>query len=322
MKRAGGGPAASSTELPDDAGLQPGLVVASHGRHVMVEQPGGQRLLCHPRGKKSELVVGDQVLWRRTGDEGVIEQLQPRRNLLFRQDEWRTKSFAANLDQLLVLVAGEPMFSESQLTRALIAARSAGIPACIGLNKIDLPAAAAARERLLPYSAMGVRVIELALKTAPQAARDTLAPLLAGRTTLVLGPSGTGKSTLINLLVPQAEAQVGDISQALNSGRHTTTSTRWYWLDGASAGLDEGARAALIDSPGFQEFGLRQIAPTDLAGLMPDFAAALGHCRFHNCSHRHEPGCGVRDAMARGDITPARQRIYAELFEELSRTKW
>ncbi len=289
----------------------------------MVEAPTGERMLCHTRGKKSDLVVGDRVLWRATGDEGVIEELLPRRNLLFRQDEWRTKSFAANLDMLLVLVAGEPMFSESQLTRALIAARSAGIPAWIGLNKTDLPTAAAARERLAPYTAMGVAVVELALKTAPEAARATLGPPLAGRTTLVLGPSGTGKSTLINLLVPRAEAQVGEISQALNSGRHTTTSTRWYWLDGAPDAGPQGApRAALIDSPGFQEFGLRQIAPETLAGLMPDFAAALGHCRFHNCSHRHEPGCGVREAMARGEITPSRQRIYGELFEELSRSKW
>lgn len=318
--------AAAASAAVANADLQQGLVVAAHGRRVMVEAPAGERTLCHTRGKKSELVVGDQVSWRATGDEGVIEQLQPRRNLLFRQDEWRTKSFAANLDALLVLVAGEPMFSESQLTRALIAARSAGIPTWIGLNKTDLPAAAAARERLVPYTAMGVAVVELALKTAPEAARATLGPLLAGRTTLVLGPSGTGKSTLINLLVPQAEAQVGEISQALNSGRHTTTSTRWYWLDGAPDAGTPGAqaepRAALIDSPGFQEFGLRQIAPEDLAGLMPDFAAALGHCKFHNCSHRHEPGCGVRDAMARGEITPSRQRIYGELFEELSRSKW
>jgi ribosome biogenesis GTPase len=302
--------------------LDLGLVVAAHGRHVMVETPEGTRVLCHPRGKKSDLVVGDRVRWLATGDEGVIEHLEPRRNLLFRQDEWRSKSFAANLDLLLVLVAGEPMFSESQLTRALIAARAADIPTCIGLNKTDLPSAAGARARLAPYLAMGVPVVELALKAQPAVARATLLPLLAGKTTLVLGPSGMGKSTLINLLVPQAEAQVGEISMALNTGRHTTTSTRWYWLDDVMAGAAAAPRAALIDSPGFQEFGLRQIAPEQLATLMPDFAAALGHCRFHNCSHRHEPGCGVRDAMARGEITPSRQRIYEELFEELSRSKW
>ena len=295
--------------------LDLGLVVAAHGRHVVVETPEGQRVHCHPRGKKSELVVGDQVRWQATGDGGVIEHLEPRRNLLFRQDEWRTKSFAANLDQLLVLVAGEPVFSESQLTRALVAAREAGIPTLIGLNKTDLPSAAAARARLAPYVAMGSTVIELALKTQPEAAKATLAQHLNGRVTLVLGPSGMGKSTLINLLVPQAAAQVGEISQALQAGRHTTTTTTWYWLN-------EARQGALIDSPGFQEFGLRQVKPEDLAGLMPDFAAAMGDCKFHNCSHRHEPGCGVRAAMERGEITASRQRIYESLYDELSSKRW
>jgi ribosome biogenesis GTPase len=302
---------APSPAAASDGTLDLGLVVAAHGRHVVVETPEGRRVLCHPRGKKSELVVGDRVRWQPAGDGGVIEHLEPRRNLLLRQDEWRSKSFAANLDQVLVLVAGEPMFSESQLARALIAAQDAGIAALVGLNKTDLPAAAAARERLAPYRAMGVPVLELALKTAPEAARATLAPRLAGRTTLVLGPSGMGKSTLINLLVPQAAAQVGEISQALNAGRHTTTTTTWYWLDEARSG-------ALIDSPGFQEFGLRQIAPERLAALMPDFAAALGGCRFHNCSHRHEPGCAVRAAVERGEISAARMRIYEQLYDELA----
>lgn len=294
-----------------------GLVVAGHGRHVMVETADGRRLLCHARGKKSEAVVGDRVRWLPTGDEGVVEAVEPRRNLLLRQDEWRTKSFAANIDQLLMMVACDPAFSESQLARALIAAAEAGIPARIGLNKVDLPAAGAARERLAPYRAMGVEVVELALKQDAAASRQRLEQLLGGRATLVLGPSGTGKSTLINLLVPGAAAQVGEISRALNSGRHTTTSTRWYWLDAA-----DRERGALIDSPGFQEFGLQQVAPDALARLMPDLAAALGHCRFNNCSHRREPGCGVLDAAARGEIAPSRMRIYDELYEELSRKRW
>ena len=118
--------------------LHPGLVVASHGRHFLVETPEGRRLICHPRGKKSHAVVGDQVLWQGTHDEGTVEKVQPRRNLFYRQDEIRTKSFAANLDQVLILIAADPEFSEKQLARALIAAEAERIAPLIALNKSDL----------------------------------------------------------------------------------------------------------------------------------------------------------------------------------------
>jgi ribosome biogenesis GTPase len=213
------------------------------------------------------------------------------------------------------MVAAEPVFSESQLARALIAAESAGIAASIVLNKTDLPQIAAARARLQPYVDMGYSVLEVALKTNPQASRAALEPLLAQRASLVLGPSGTGKSTLINLLAPDARAQVGEISQALNSGRHTTTSTQWYWLD-------EARRSGLIDSPGFQEFGLKQIDAQALPALMPDFRDASKQCRFYNCTHRQEPGCGVREALAQGAISESRYRIYGEIRHELEGTRW
>ena len=276
----------------------------------MIETNDGAHLLCHLRGKKTEAVVGDRVRWVVSGDEGVVEALEPRRNLLWRQDEWRSKAFAANLDCILILVAGEPMFAESQLARALVAAAHAGIQAVIGLNKVDLPATEVARERLAPYRAMGVPMIELALKARPVESMAALQPTLTGRTTLVLGPSGAGKSTLINRAVPGADALVGEISQALGTGRHTTTSTRWYWLAGRGG--------ALIDSPGFQAFGLHHVPATELAGLMPDLAPHLGGCRFYNCTHRHEPGCALRAAAERGEIAASRWRLYGELFDELS----
>ena len=289
----------------------PGRVVSGHGRRLVVEADDGSRVLCHTRGKRSDAVVGDRVRWQASGDEGVIDEVLPRSNLLYRQDDWKTKAFAANIDQLLVVVAAEPVFSESQLARALIAAAEAGIAARIVLNKRDLPAFAAAEARLAPYLAIGVEILAMALKKEPDDARARLAPLLAGRATLVLGPSGAGKSTLVNLMVVDAKAQIGEISQALNTGRHTTTVTQWYWLDATRS-------AALIDSPGFQEFGLRHIEAGRLAALMPDIGRHASACRFYNCSHLHEPGCGVLAALERGEIAESRYRIYREIFAELS----
>lgn len=299
--------------------VETGRVVASHGRHVMVQTPQGRELICHPRGKKNQAVVGDLVRWAATGDEGSIEAIEPRRNLFYRQDEIRTKSFAANLDQVLVLLGAEPEFSEHQLARALIAAEAEGIAPIIVLNKSDLTEAhARAWQRLAPYRRMGYTVLPLCLKqgesraTSDDGGVSALQAALAGRATLVLGPSGSGKSTLVNHLVPGARAETGEISTALNSGRHTTTHTRWYWLDA-------GHRSALIDSPGFQEFGLHHIDAARLASLMPDLRTHLGACRFYNCTHRHEPGCAV---LADGSISPHRYKIYSDLYDELSRPRY
>jgi ribosome biogenesis GTPase len=305
----------------DGAGAtRPGLVTASFGRHVLIETPEAERFLCHPRGKKNQAVVGDRVRWLPSQDEGTIEAIEPRRNLMYRRDELRTKSLAANLDQVLILLAAEPEFSESQLARALIAARAEGIGVVIGLNKKDLgPAFERAWARLAPYRAMNHVVLPLAVKPGQSADAHDLADLparLQGKTTLVLGPSGVGKSSLVNRLLPGAGVLTAEISQALGSGRHTTTSTTLYWLD-------DTRRSALIDSPGFQEFGLQHIEPMALASLMPDLQAHAQDCRFHNCTHRHEPGCGVIAEVSvqerASTISAQRYRIYMELFEELSR---
>ena len=297
------------------AALNDGLVVASHGRHCLVETPAGERLICHPRGKKSTAVVGDRVRWQSSEDEGTIEQVVPRKNLFYRQDEIRTKSFAANLDHVLILIAAEPEFSEHQLARALIAAEAERITPIIALNKSDLVVPfERAWARLAPYRRMHHGVIPLSLTASGDVDRVSLLNLLEGKTTLVLGPSGAGKSTLINLLVPGATALTNEISYALNSGKHTTTSTTWYWVDAER-------KTALIDSPGFQEFGLNHIEPMRLAKLMPDIAEHANNCKFYNCTHLHEPGCGVisniESTVGAGGISASRYKIYTDLFGEL-----
>ncbi|MEY4138496.1 MAG: hypothetical protein RLZZ371_678 [Pseudomonadota bacterium] len=296
----------------------PGLIVANYGRHFLVESEADQRLICHSRGKKSQGVVGDRVLWLASQDEGTIEKIEPRRNLFYRQDDVRTKMFAANLDQVLILIAAEPEFSSSQLSRALIAAEEQHIAPIIALNKSDLVEPfARAWKWLAPYRHMGYTVLPLSLVDVA-AGRATLTPLLTGKTTLVLGPSGAGKSTLINCLIPGALVQTGVLSQALNSGKHTTTSTTWYWVDDAKT-------TALIDSPGFQEFGLNHIEPAQLAAYMPDFRSHVKNCKFYNCSHLHEPGCGVISAVNSADssdsISENRYQIYSDLFAELKQKR-
>jgi ribosome biogenesis GTPase len=304
------------------------LVVGAFGRHCLIETDQGRRLIAHPRGKKNEAVVGDQVRWIATGDEALIESIAERRNLFYRQDEIRTKSFAANLDRILILIAAEPEFSESQLTRALVAAEAQGILPIIALNKRDLAGSfEQAWSRLAPYRDMGYQMLALALSPRSPLEDDgapALVAALRGHHTLVLGPSGSGKSTLINRLVPEARAETGEISLALQSGRHTTTNTRWYWVHA----LDhDQQRGALIDSPGFQEFGLRHIEAAHLARCMPDLRPFLGLCRFYNCTHLHEPGCAVLahvgdNKKGQAMISERRHRLYAQLFEELGRQRW
>lgn len=317
----------SKSAVASAAASHEGLVVGSHGRHCIVETDDGERRICHPRGKKSQAVVGDRVLWQPPppgqGEEGTIEKVLERSNLLYRQDEIRTKTFAANIDQVLVLIAAEPVFSESQLARALIAAEDAGIQPIIGLNKFDLPEAfGQAWQRLEAYQAIRnadgserYPIVPLNLTSDDPEQKEDLMALFAGKRTFVLGPSGVGKSTLINLLVPGAQAATNEISRVLNTGKHTTTTTSWYWMDDART-------TALIDSPGFQEFGLYHIAATDLPKCMPDIGALADQCKFYNCTHLHEPGCAVMAEVENEGsehcIHPNRYRIYAELFEELN----
>lgn len=285
-----------------------GLVVAAHGRHY-VAQADGVTLHCVTRGKKSDVAVGDIVRLKQTSpDQGVIEAIEPRKTLLYRSDQYKSKLLAANLTRMFIVVATEPGFSDDLVSRALVAAEAAGIAPCLILNKTDIEAALPrARERLALYRELGYPVLELSARAAPEAARAALLPLLEGQSSILIGQSGMGKSSLIQLLVPDVQIAVREISAALDSGKHTTTYTRLYHA---------GDNALVVDSPGFQEFGLYHLTEGMLERAFPEFSAHLGQCRFYNCHHVSEPGCAVLQAVAQGAISPARHGHYLQLRHE------
>ena len=300
--------------------MESGLVIAAHGRHYLIEAAakagvGAERLHCVTRGKKSDVAVGDMVDLKRTSnDQGVIEAIRERHTLLYRSDQYKSKLLAANLTKLFVVVATEPSFTDDLVSRSLVAADAAGIEAHLILNKIDVEASLPkARERTGRYAALGYPVHEISVKAAPDAARALLAPLLTGQSSILIGQSGMGKSSLINLLVPDADIATREISAALDTGKHTTTFTRLYRL-----GLTEGGN--IIDSPGFQEFGLHHLSEGMLERAFPEFAEHLGQCRFYNCHHVSEPGCAILAGVESGAISRMRHELYLQLRHESMQT--
>ena len=318
-------------------------VVAAFGRQYLVRLADGSEIACLTRGKKSEVACGDVVEVRRTADpstelrtgaQAVIERIAPRRSLLHRSDAFREKLIAANVTQIIIVVAAEPSFSDELLARCLVAAYDQKLDVLIVLNKCDLlDAAAAARKRLIPYTAIGYRVLELSAKIAsvpstlenaeqpasqegegrlpppPERGRivegvDSLRPFLIGHTSVLVGQSGMGKSTLINALLPDAQAATREISAALDSGKHTTTHARLYRIDETSS---------LIDCPGVQAFGLHHLSFGGIEQGFVEFAQYLGQCRFHDCRHVHEPGCALRNAVAAGKIDARRLELFQQI---------
>lgn len=276
-----------------------GQVIAAFSRRFIVQTADGT-LPCQVKGRHLQVVCGDQVRVAQSGDTGVIEAVLPRASLLYRSDAFKTKAIAANVTQLAVVVAARPSFSTELVQRCILTAEDQGIPSLLILNKTDLPETTAARERLSLLTRLGYPLVTLSAlsDTAP------LRPALSGHTTLLIGQSGMGKSTLINSLFPDAGVLTADYSEALDSGRHTTTHARLHRLD---------TDTAIIDSPGLQEFALQHLDAEALARAFIEFRPFIGQCRFRNCLHDSEPGCRLHAAADAGEIDPARLKLFQTL---------
>jgi len=285
------------------SGKLEGTIVAAFGRHYEIELSDRVRITGFPRGKKSPYACGDRVaLERSSADQAQIVRHQPRSSLLYRSDAFRQKLIVANATQLVLVVATEPSFSDELLTRALVAAETEGLRSLIVLNKTDLSEhLLVARSRLATLARLGYAVIELSAR------RDAklLSPFLAGELSVLVGQSGMGKSTLINALIPGAAAATREVSEALDSGKHTTTHARLYHLDDSGGGL--------IDSPGLQEFGLSHLTRGAIEQGFVEFRPHLANCRFRDCRHRSEPGCAIKAAIAAEKIDERRYALFLRL---------
>lgn len=294
---------------------QTGLVIAHFGVQVEVEAStgpqAGQVFRCHLRANLPSLVTGDRVVWR-SGNQGngvIVAQL-PRHSELCRPDNrGQLKPVAANVDQIVIVFAALPEPHANLIDRYLVAAAHAGIAPLLLLNKADLYAPE--RDRSLAsllevYRQLGYPLLEVSAHAG--AGMQTLKARLDGHVSVFVGQSGVGKSSLVNSLLPGVDTRVGALSELTGKGTHTTTTARLFHFPGGGE---------LIDSPGIREFGLGHVTRADVEAGFSEFTALLGLCRFRDCSHEHEPGCALLDALAQGRIHPQRMESYRHIVRSL-----
>ncbi len=306
--------AAREDDAPSDAfgTEQHGLVTTHYGQQVIVSNQQGESFRCHFRATLEQLVVGDQVLFQPPLNEGtgVVTAIVPRQTVLRRPDQYgNLKPVAANVDLMLVVFAPQPTPSSVLLDRYLVAAELSDIQPLLVLNKADL-INDSNREQIAALCAL-YRRIGYAVLEVSATAGNGLQPLfqaLAGHTSVFVGQSGVGKSSLVNALLPAAALEVSELSTRSGLGQHTTVTARLFDLPG-------GGR--LIDSPGVREFGLWHISEAELLSGYCDLAPLAGHCKFRNCSHRHEPGCALRQAAEQGDISAERLENFYRIADTL-----
>jgi len=292
---------------------QSGLLIANFGASVLVEGGDAPPCRCLLRQNLEPLVVGDRVVWQAgPNNTGVVVARSPRQTLLARPDADGTlRPLAANIDQILVVIAPEPPYSTDLIDQYLVAAEQTGIPPVVVLNKVDLLEERARRQverELHRYETLGYPV--LYASTHADHGLEALHAALCDRISVFVGQSGVGKSSLINTLLPAADARVGALSEQSGFGRHTTSTARLYHLPGGGA---------LIDSPGVRDFRLWDMTPEEIAEGFVELRPYLGHCRFRDCRHTVEPGCALREAAAAGRIEPERLASYHRIVATLAR---
>jgi ribosome biogenesis GTPase len=289
---------------PAHASLGTGLVVAAHRRHYAVDLDAGGTIECVLKGRSLTLACGDRVQVAREAAGAAIVGVEPRRSLLYRSDAFNEKLIAANVTQVLGVVAQDVPVDEHLLNRWIVAAETEQCRFVLVVNKVDLPDAARFAARFAPYEDLGYPVVRVSARHDVEALR----PWLGDQHSVVIGQSGMGKSTLINALLPEAAARVGTVSAALRSGRHTTTSAALYRLPGSDGWL--------VDSPGMKVFGLAHCAPAALAHAFVELRDLIPQCRFRDCRHDREPGCAVQAAVTQRRVTPQRVALLQALLRE------
>jgi ribosome biogenesis GTPase len=274
-----------------------------------------------------KLAIGDRVMLEQddSGSAWTIASILPRRSRLARRvpgGGYGERVVAANVDQVVVVfAAANPEPHPRMLDRFLVIAEANGLAARIVINKVELVGGAeAACQRWRDYERAGYPVHYTSAKR--NEGLDALHDALAGKVSVLTGPSGVGKSSLMNAMFPGLDLRVGEISESVNKGRHTTVGGSLHPLPDDEPGREPGDRTGYVaDTPGLREVGMWALSPSELDACFPEFRPHLPLCRFADCRHVEEPDCAVRDAVARGDVSVPRYESYVRLMEELGEAR-